>query len=163
MQADITISGRVGAEVEWRDHERYDGRASFNVAVTPRIQRDGVWVDQPTTWYRVTCWRRLALNVRDSLGTGDAVLVGGRLRLDRWQDEHGQPREAWAIDATWVAHDLRRGTTAFTRSRLRADPDEPTESDHERERLDAESGLGLTGAGAEVSEGADADGVRLSA
>ena len=141
MQADITISGRVGAEVEWRDHERYDGRASFNVAVTPRIQRDGVWVDQPTTWY----------------------LVGGRLRLARWQDEHGQPREAWAIDATWVAHDLRRGTTAFTRSRLRADPDEPTESDHERERLDAESGLGLTGAGAEVSEGADADGVRLSA
>lgn len=137
MEAEVVISGNVGAAVEWREDERYDGRATFNLACTPSIRRGNEWVDLPTTWYRVTCWRKLAVNVQASVAKGDAVIVAGKLRMDRWLDERGAQRESYNIEATWVAHDLRRGTTAFERMRLRPDHEAPMESDHEAERLDA--------------------------
>lgn len=139
MEADIIISGNVGQDVEWWEHERFDGRATFSVTVTPSVQRDGAWHDQPTTWYRVTCWRRLAVHVRDSLKKGDAVMVGGRLRLDRWVGENNVPRQEYAIDARWVGHDLRRGTALFERARVRQDPTEPIESDFEAARAEHEA------------------------
>ena len=126
MEAEIVITGNVGADVAWRDHDEHGGRASFSLACTPGVQRDGIWVDLPTAWYRVICWRRLAANVRDSVAKGDAVIVGGRLRLDRWSDEAGYPREGYTVEAAWVAHDLRRGASTFRRVGARSTPTAPS-------------------------------------
>ncbi|QIK71198.1 single-stranded DNA-binding protein [Propioniciclava coleopterorum] len=135
MEAEIVINGNVGGEVDWRDHEEYVGRATFTLACTPAVQRNGAWVELPTAWYRVTCWRRLAANVRDSVRKGDAVIVAGRLRLDRWTDESGVQREAYTIEAGWVAHDLRRGASTFRRASARPEASDPWESDAEAERI----------------------------
>lgn len=135
MEAEILINGNVGGEVDWRDHEEYVGRATFTLACTPAVQRNGSWVELPTAWYRVTCWRRLAVNVRDSIRKGDAVIVSGRLRLDRWVDEAGVQKEAYTIEAAWVAHDLRRGASTFRRSTARPEPSDPGESDAEAARI----------------------------
>lgn len=139
MEAEVVISGNVGSEVEWRSDERYGARATFPVAATRRGLRDGVWVDLDTTWYRVTCWRQLAVHVIDSLKKGDAVIVSGRLRTDRWVGNDGIARVAFAVDATWVAPDLRRGTAAFTRARLRPEPTGPIETESEAARADADA------------------------
>lgn len=139
MEAEVVINGNVGSEVEWREDERYGARASFPVAVTRRGLRNGEWVDLDTTWYRVTCWRHLAAHVGRSVKKGDAVIVSGRLRIDRWMNQHGEPREAFAVDAAWVAPDLRRGTTTFTRARLRPEAPGPIESEAEAARADAEA------------------------
>ena len=86
MQADIIIRGNVGKDIEYRAWEQFGGRATFSVGVTLGVLRNGEWYDGPTTWYRVTCWRRLADHVRDSLAKGDAVVVGGKVKEDRWVD-----------------------------------------------------------------------------
>ncbi len=137
MEAEIVINGNVGGDVDWRDHEEYVGRASFTLACTPAVLRNGAWEELPTAWYRVTCWRRLAANVRDSVRKGDAVIVSGRLRLDRWTDESGVQREAYTVEAGWVAHDLRRGASTFRRASARPEAAEPWESDVDAERARA--------------------------
>ena len=87
----------------------------------------------------MTCWRQLAVHVVDSLKKGDAVIVSGRLRTDRWVGNDGVARAAFAVDATWVAPDLRRGTASFNRARLRPEPAKPVESEFETARADAEA------------------------
>lgn len=131
------VAGNVGNNVEWHEDERYEGRASFSLGVTPSVFRDGRWQEEATTWYRVTCWRRLAVHVRDSIRKGDAVIVSGRLRLDRWTDESGVQREAYTVEAGWVAHDLRRGASTFRRASARPEAAEPWESDVDAERARA--------------------------
>ena len=42
MEAEIIINGNVGADVAWRDHGEYGGRAMFSLACTPAVQRDGL-------------------------------------------------------------------------------------------------------------------------
>lgn len=120
------IDGYVGHDVEWRDHEVFGGRSSFSVGVTPRSRRDdGGWQDKPTMWFKVTCWRQFGQQVRDSIKKGDPVTVKGVLRLNQWVDQNGTPKFEAAINATWVGHDLRRGTTTFARRSGRPELEAP--------------------------------------
>ncbi|MBB1493758.1 single-stranded DNA-binding protein [Propioniciclava sp. MC1595] len=139
MEAQIMVAGNVGNNVEWHEDERYEGRASFSLGVTPSVFRDGRWQEEATTWYRVTCWRRLAVHVRDSIRKGDAVVLGGKLRLDRWVDQNNVQKYEYAIDAKWVGHDLRRGSALFERARIRQDPSAPNESDADAARAEYEA------------------------
>ena len=55
----VTLHGWVGSEVTFRDPQGVSV-ANLRVATTPRLKRDGRWVDGETTWYSVTAWRQLA-------------------------------------------------------------------------------------------------------
>jgi single-strand DNA-binding protein len=91
--------------------------ANFRVGSTPRIRkRTGDWVDGPTSWFSVTCWRSLADNVRDSVRKGEPILVHGRLRTDVWEREDGQTSVTHVVEALYVGHDLTRGTAEFVKS-----------------------------------------------
>jgi single-strand DNA-binding protein len=83
----------------------------FRVAQTPRKQdkESGVWSDQETLWFGVTCWRNLAENVALSLGKGDRVVVTGRLQARSWVTKEGEERKGFDIDAQSVGFDLSRG------------------------------------------------------
>ena len=61
--------------------------ASFRLAHTPRVRRNGEWADAATTWITVTCFRALAENVTASIHKGQPVLVAGRLRTNVWTKE----------------------------------------------------------------------------
>ena len=111
----VTLHGWVGGDVTFREPHGVSV-ANLRVASTPRLKRDGRWVDGDTTWYSVTAWRNLAENVRDSIRKGDAVIVHGRLRTDVWERQDGQPANTLCIDATMVGPDLNRGTARFVRS-----------------------------------------------
>ncbi len=111
----VTLQGWVGNEVDLRDVGDTQC-ASFRVGCTPRYQKGGVWFDGQTSWYTVNCWRSLGRNVADSIRKGDAVVVHGRVRVDVWERE-GQPASvSWIVDATFVGHDLNRGTSAFLKA-----------------------------------------------
>lgn len=127
MEAQLSMTGWVGGEVEFR-HTQTTGtsRASFRLACTPRVRRQGTWTDDPTTWMTVICWRALAEHVASSLGKGEPVLVLGRLRTQAWDDDQGQKRERQVLDATSIGHDLSKGTAAFRRAKRQQPPaDEP--------------------------------------
>lgn len=128
MDAYVQLTGNVGGAVEFRT-----GRlnavpiASFRLAHTPRIRRSGEWVDGPTTWISVTCFRALAENVARSLHRGQPVLVAGRLRTNVWEKD-GMTYERLMLEAMTVGHDLSRGTASFTKTVTENQADERADS-----------------------------------
>jgi len=131
-EAFVTFQGWVGGDVTYRETGNGDV-TNFRVGSTPRIKRNGDWTDGKTSWFSVSCWRTLARNVRDSINKGDAVVVHGRLRADVWEREDGSSSTTYVVEATFVGHDLNRGTTAFLKS---SRPERPeTEDDNEIKEL----------------------------
>lgn len=120
MDAYVQLTGNVGGSVEFRNNTV--PVASFRLANTPRVRRNGEWGDAPTTWITVTCFRALAENVAASLHKGQPVLVAGRLRTNVWTKD-GMTYERLTLEASTVGHDLTRGTSTFQRHTIQ----EPTE------------------------------------
>lgn len=93
-------------------------RARFRMASTER-RRDpasGAWVDGESVFIAVTCWRKLAEHVGNSLEKGDRVLVSGRLR--QWvAEKDGVRRTVHEIEADAVGPDLQRSMVTVARPR----------------------------------------------
>jgi len=129
----VTLQGWVGTDVELR--EVGDTQvASFRVGSTPRFNRGGEWVNGDTSWYTVDCWRALGRNVAESIRTGDPVVVHGRVRVDVWEREDQPASVRWIVDATFVGHDLTKGTSAFVKP-ARTAPVDPAQDEAAREIL----------------------------
>jgi single-strand DNA-binding protein len=125
MDAYVQLTGNVGGSVEFRNNTV--PIASFRLAHTPRVRRNGEWVDAPTTWITVTCFRTLAENVMASVHKGQPVVVAGRLRTNVWTKE-GVTYERLILEATTVGHDLTRGTATFRRTKTAEAPEDRDES-----------------------------------
>lgn len=116
----ITVCGNVLAPPQWRRTTTTNQlAASFRVASTSRRwdKASNEWIDGQSLRVRVTCWRRLAEGVVQSVKVGDPVIVMGRLYTRDWIDEQGVRRVLYELDANTVGHDLSRGTAEFSRSR----------------------------------------------
>ena len=89
----------------------------IRVGSTPRrLNREtGEWHDAPTSYYRVKCWRRLAINAASSLHKGDMVVVQGRFYMSNWVDSQQRPRSTLEIEADSLGHDLTYGWSHFLR------------------------------------------------
>ena len=120
----ITLQGNLGGDVTVR-HAGDARVATFRVACTPRRyqRKTDSWVDGDTQWYTVNAWRALADNVEQSLRRGDPVVVHGRLNAQTWTNSAGMEVTSFEVDASFVGHDLNRGTTRFARTpRPQAEP-----------------------------------------
>ncbi len=96
----------------------------IRVGSTPRrLNREtGEWQEQPTSYYRVRCWRRLAINAVSSLHKGDSVVIRGRFYMNSWVDSQQRRRASLEIEADSLGHDLAYGWTHYLRgSRPQAD------------------------------------------
>jgi single-strand DNA-binding protein len=142
-EAFVTFQGWVGNDVVHRETAQ-GNVANLRVGTTPRIRkRNGDWVDGPTSWFSVTCWRTLADHVRDSVRKGDPVLVHGRLRTDVWEREGGQSSVTYVVEATHLGHDLTRGTAVFVKAVRPERPEVEDESDTTVEEIIHESAFDL--------------------
>jgi single-strand DNA-binding protein len=114
----VTVQGWVGSEPDFKEIGGQTAHATFRVASTPRQfnRSNGTYIDKPTTWFSVECWRALAQNTFDSVHVGQPVIVTGRLRTHQWTDEAGELHSRVVLEAFSVGHDLTRGTTTFTKS-----------------------------------------------
>lgn len=118
MEPTVTMTGRVGHMPELRTSRSGAPYTRFRIAHTPRLQRDGQWVDGETSWVTVLCHRDLAVNVATCLRKGDPVVVSGRARVESWVDDETKAlRESLTVEARTVGHDLCLGETRFTRIR----------------------------------------------
>ena len=111
----ITFHGWAGSDVRHRVAKDVSV-ATVRVAATPRLKKDGEWVDGETTWYTVTAWRTLADHLRDSIRKGDPVIVHGRFLTESWQPEEGPTSTTLHVEASLVGHDLTRGITHFIKA-----------------------------------------------
>jgi single-strand DNA-binding protein len=114
MEAQVHITGYAGTEVESRGNGTV---SAFRLACTPRIKTKSGWSDGNTTWIEVACFRTLAQHVAQSVRKGDPVLVVGKLRTNVWEKD-GQTHERLVLEADMVGHDLNRGTSTSTTTRL---------------------------------------------
>jgi len=113
----ITIAGNVCDDPKMRFTKSGHPVTNLRVASTSRRydQRTGAWVDNPTLFLSVTCWRGLAENVSESVHKGDPVVVTGRLTSQRYEVGE-QLRYVEVLEATSLGHDLARGKTVFTKA-----------------------------------------------
>lgn len=89
---------------------------TFRVASNERRydREKGHWVDGDTNWVTVNSFRSLAEHAGKSFSKGDRVVVSGRLRVRKWVN--GEKRgTAVEVEAEAVGHDLRFGTSRFTK------------------------------------------------
>lgn len=113
----VTLQGWLGSDVTVRQAGE-STVASFRLGCTPRrySKKAEGWVDGETQWYSVNAWRALADHCAGSLRRGDPVVVFGRLNAEVWTNKAGIEVSSLTVDATFVGHDLNRGTSQFTKS-----------------------------------------------
>jgi single-strand DNA-binding protein len=116
-EAQVTLQGWIGNDPLY-DSSGEVSRCRFRIATTPRrYDKDkDAWVDGDTQWYTVITWRGLADNCGQSLQRADPVVVHGRLKAETWTNRAGIEVTTFEVDASFVGHDLNRGTSSFQRT-----------------------------------------------
>ena len=120
MYQKLTIVGNLGRDPELRYTAQ--GTAVCNISVaTNESWTDGDGVKhERVTWFRVSCWRRMAEAVAQYMSKGRQVLVEGRLTPDEngnprvWTDKQGNARASFEMNAQTVKFLGGRGTQEET-------------------------------------------------
>ena len=98
----VTVIGNLGSDAEYRKTPTGTPVTSFNIANTPRKNKNGEWTDGETTWFRVFVWNHEAAGVANTLRKGDKVIVTGKLQVSTFTDKEGAERKALEINADGV-------------------------------------------------------------
>lgn len=115
MTTTSTIIGNVTKDPELKYTGQGKAYLKFSVAVSKRVQKDGVWTDGPTSYFDITCWGTLAENTAASVYKGNRVIVTGRLEQSTWETSDGQKRTAVNLVADEVGAAMSRATVEIHR------------------------------------------------
>ena len=96
----IIIVGNLGRDPELRYTPQGDAVCNFSVAVNDKRRDKTGELQDSTTWFRVTLWRRQAENASKYLTKGSPIYVEGRLKLEEWTDRDGKNRYTLEVQAT---------------------------------------------------------------
>lgn len=98
----VTLIGHLGKDPEMRYTPTGVPVTSFNVATSRRWTNANGESQEKTTWFRVTCWRKLAETTAQYLKKGRLVLVEGEVDVQAYTDREGSPRASLEVTATTV-------------------------------------------------------------
>tara|TARA_R110000868_G_scaffold74293_5_gene214776 strand:+ start:5826 stop:6224 length:399 start_codon:yes stop_codon:yes gene_type:complete len=98
----VTVVGYLGADPLFKKTPAGTPVTSFNLANTPRKQKNGEWVDSETSWFRVFVWNHDAAGTAITLKKGDKAVVTGRLEVSTFTDKEGIERKTLEINADAV-------------------------------------------------------------
>jgi single-strand DNA-binding protein len=115
-EATVSVSGYIATQPKGGWTKDGTRTVSMRLGWTPRrIDRGtGEWVDQPSSFVSVICYRKVAENAALCLRKGDPVVVKGSLRVREYGDE--PKRTAVEVIADTIGHDLSRGITIFKKA-----------------------------------------------
>lgn len=114
---DVILVGNLTREVEIRYTNGGSAVATFDIAVNRRWQnRDSKDWEEEVSFFTVTAWRDLAENVAESIGSGDRVMVAGRLQQRSWESKEGEKRYKVEVVADEVGPSLRWATAEITKN-----------------------------------------------
>lgn len=114
MKNMITLAGLVGTDPRHIVTSTGLPITSFRLATIKRRfdSQQNRWVDDDPNWYTITCFRRLALNVHDSVRRSEHVIVYGELKVREWEDEERSGVNL-ELEAETIGHDLNFGFALF--------------------------------------------------
>lgn len=96
----ITIVGYLGRDPEIRYTPQGEAVCNFSVATTERRKDNTGDMQDVTTWFRITVWRRQAEIANQYLSKGKQVYVEGRLRQAEYTDRDGNRRTTLEVTAS---------------------------------------------------------------
>lgn len=99
MLNNITIHGRLTQDVELKKTQSGVAVCSFTVAVDRSYSKGE---EKLTDFFTVVCWRGLAEMVAKYFGKGKEILVNGEMQSRKWQDNDGNNRVSWEVQANSV-------------------------------------------------------------
>jgi single-strand DNA-binding protein len=91
----IIIQGNVGQVHEPKYTQSGDMVLGFSVAYSEGKEK-------PTTWFNCTAFKKTAEVVQKYVHKGDAVLVEGRIKCEKYTSKEGVEKEAWKVDVDKV-------------------------------------------------------------
>jgi single-strand DNA-binding protein len=86
----VVLVGNLTRDVELRFTPQGTAVTDISLAVNERVKRNEQWVEE-VNFFDVTLWARTAEVAGEYLSKGSSILIEGRLKLDRWEQE-GQKR-----------------------------------------------------------------------
>ncbi len=101
MYQQLTIIGNLGRDPEMKFTTNNNAVTEFSVAVNERRKRGDDWVDE-TTWFRVSCWGRLAETTNQYLSKGRQVMVIGTVKVNPYIANDGSARASLEVTAREV-------------------------------------------------------------
>lgn len=100
MYQRVIIVGNVGRDAEMRYTPSGVPVTSFSVAVNRRWNSATGEQQEKTTWFRVTCWRKLAETAGQYVKKGQRILVEGEVEAQAYIDREGTPRGTLELTAS---------------------------------------------------------------
>jgi single-strand DNA-binding protein len=115
-EATVSVSGYIATQPKGGWTKDGTRTVSMRLGWTPRRidKATGEWVDQPSSFVSVICYRKVAENAALCLRRGDPVVVKGNLRVREYGEE--PKRTAVEVIADTIGHDLSRGITIFKKA-----------------------------------------------
>ena len=102
MYQKTTVVGNVGRDPEMRYTPSGVPVTDFSLATTRKWKTAGGEPQEKTTWFKITCWRKLAESVAQYVRKGSLVLVEGEVEADAWTDQQGEARATLKLTANQV-------------------------------------------------------------
>jgi single-strand DNA-binding protein len=136
VRTTVTIVGNLTTPPRLRITKDGDHVADFGLAHNDR-RRDrqtGLWEDSGTTFYTVTCWRKVADAVASCLQKGDAVVVHGPFTTHEFERRDGTAGLDLRIEGQAVGPDLARVMASVLRMPRPAQPSNGTDATAEAAR-----------------------------
>lgn len=93
----IIIQGRLKADPELRYTKSNTAVCSVTLAVQ-RSRKDQSG-DYPVDWIDCVFWGKTAEHINQWFSKGDMALVRGRLESRDWEDQNGNKRRSWEVQA----------------------------------------------------------------
>lgn len=100
MYQRVIIAGNVGKDAEMRYTPNGVPVTSFSVAVNRRWSSASGEQQEKTTWFRVTCWRKLAETAGQYVKKGQRILVEGEVEAQAYIDREGNARGTLELTAS---------------------------------------------------------------
>ncbi|WAC55027.1 single-stranded DNA-binding protein [Gordonia sp. SL306] len=110
-----TIIGTVVSEPRRRQTTTGEEVISFRVACNSRRidKRSQEWIDGPTLYLTVSCWRRLLAGVGLAVAKGRPVIAHGQIKTNEYVTADGEKRSDLEMTANAVGLDLSRCVVTY--------------------------------------------------
>jgi single-strand DNA-binding protein len=102
MYQKTIVIGNLGKDPEMRYTPSGVPVTSFSVATSRKWTNANGEQQEKTTWFRVTCWRKLAETTAQYLKKGRLVLVEGDIDAAAYTDREGSARATLELTATGI-------------------------------------------------------------
>ena len=91
----VVLVGNLTKDIELRHTKNNTAVTDISIAVNERVKKNEQWTDE-VHFFDITLWGRLAEIAAEYLSKGSSVLIEGRLKHDRWEQD-GQKRSKVGI------------------------------------------------------------------